>query len=249
MVMVRPFRLIALDLDGTLLTDEKTVSAATKLCLQEAVAQGVHVIFATGRGIQTAGAFWQELGLQSPMVLLNGAEIWAGPGALHRRTFLPKETIRRLHEAAVSYGARFWGYSVESLTGTKDWSEEMFGRDWMKFGIKHEDPFTLSALKEQILAWGALHVTSSAPVNLEISVEGITKESGVREVCRLLGIRMEEVLAVGDSDNDLLLLTSAGLGVAMGNAEVHVQKAAGYITASNNEDGVARAIERFVLSA
>lgn len=76
------YKLIALDLDGTLLTDEKRITEETKKWLQYAEDQGVKVMFSTGRGLQTAQGFWDELGLDSPMVLLNGAEIWEGPGRL-----------------------------------------------------------------------------------------------------------------------------------------------------------------------
>jgi 5-amino-6-(5-phospho-D-ribitylamino)uracil phosphatase len=239
-------KLIALDLDGTLLTDEKTVTAETKLWIRRAVHSGVTVMFSTGRGIQTAGSIWDELELNSPMVLLNGAEIWEGPGRFRKRTFLPRKTVRRLHAAAVSHSAGYWGYSVESLTGSREWTEEMFERDWMKFGIKHDDQAVLAAIRRQLEGEEALTITASAPTNLEISVQGVTKESGVREVCEMLGIAMNEVMAVGDSDNDVCLLCSAGLGIAMGNAEEHVKSIADAVTGFNNDGGVAQAIRRFV---
>lgn len=93
---------------------------------------------------------------------------------------------------------------------------------------------------------GTLEVTRSAPTNMEISVKGTTKESGVREVCQMLGFSMSDVIAMGDSDNDAKLLKAAGLGVAMANGEEHIKSIADVITATNNEDGVAQAIRKFV---
>lgn len=240
------YKLIALDLDGTLLTDREQITDETKKWIQYAVDNGVKVIFSTGRGLQTAKGIWDELGLDSPMVLLNGAEIWEGPGKLYKRIFIPRETIRRIHAIAAERGDWYWGYSVESLTGAKDWTPEMFERDWMKFGIGCQDQTKLAGLKEELLSWGSLEITHSAPVNMEISVQGITKESGVRQVCQMLGLSMSDVIAMGDSHNDAKLLKAAGLGVAMANGEEHIKSIADVITATNNEDGVAQAIRKYI---
>lgn len=240
------YKLIALDLDGTLLTEDKRISDESKKWLRYAFDHGVKVMFSTGRGLQNAKSFWGELGLDSPMVLLNGAEIWEGPGRLRKRIFLPRDTVRRLHKIAVQRGQWYWGYSVESLTNEDAWTPEMFERDWMKIGIGSHDVKMLAQIREELESWGTLEITRSAPINLEISVKGVNKESGVREVCEILGITMSDVIAMGDSDNDVKLLQAAGLGVAMANSEEHVKAIAGAITASNSEDGVALAIRKYV---
>ena len=102
-----------------------------------------------------------------------------------------------MHAIAAERGEWYWGYSVESLTGDKEWTAEMFERDWMKFGIGSNDQQCLAEIKEELLSWGTLEVTHSAPTNMEISVKGITKESGVREVCQTLGFSMSDVIAMG----------------------------------------------------
>ncbi|TLS50816.1 HAD family phosphatase [Paenibacillus antri] len=244
--MTAKYKLIATDLDGTLLTDDKTITDETKRWLRYAAEQGVAVIFSTGRGMQTAEAYWRELELRSPMVLLNGAEIWSGPGKLHKRIFLPRETVRRLHGIAVARGEWYWGYSVESLTNHEGWTPEMFDRDWMKFGIGCADLQRLEEIRQDLEGWGTLEITRSALTNLEISVKGVTKESGVREVCSLLGFGMPDVIALGDHHNDIRLLQAAGLGVAMGNADPRVKSIADAVTSTNNEEGVARAIRKYV---
>jgi len=203
-------------------------------------------MFSTGRGLQTAGALWRELGVDGPAVLLNGAEIWEKPGKLLKRSFLPRDTVRKLHEIASARAEWYWGYSVESLTGRADWTPEMFERDWMKFGMGTNDMKVLAGIRKELAGWGTLELTWSVPINIEISVKGVTKENGVREICKRLGITMEDVIAFGDSDNDLCLLRAAGMGVAMGNAEEHVKAAADAITRTNNEDGVAHAVREFV---
>uniref|UniRef100_UPI000B197650 HAD hydrolase family protein n=1 Tax=Paenibacillus dakarensis TaxID=1527293 RepID=UPI000B197650 len=121
-----------------------------------------------------------------------------------------------------------------------------FNRRWMKIGIGSNDPIKLKRIRQEIESWGTIEITSSAPVNLELSVKGITKESGMLEVCNMLGIPMSEVIAMGDSENDVKLLKAAGLGVAMGNAGEHIKSIADVVTATNNEDGVAQAIKKYV---
>lgn len=240
------YRLLALDMDGTLLTDNKMITEEAAHWIRLAGEAGVTVMFATGRGMQTAGSFWDELGLQSPMVLLNGAEIWEGPGRLHERNFLSREDIRKLHGLATGAGASFWGYSVESLTGSKHWSDEMFSRDWMKFGMHHNDLAVIHQLREEVRSWGHLEVTRSADINMEISLRGISKASGVKKVCDLLGIAMDQVMAVGDQHNDMTLISAAGLGIAMGNADEELKRAADGVTDTNERNGVAKAIQKYI---
>lgn len=243
------YRLLALDLDGTLLTDDKKITEKAKNYIRMAGEEGVTVMFSTGRGIQTTDHLWQEVGLDSPMVLLNGAELWKGPGQVVERHVIPKEDIIRLHRLAEDSEARFWGYSIESLTGKSEWTDEMFERDWMKFGIRHDDLSVIEELRETVRSWGNLEVTRSAEVNMEISCKGISKESGVRQVCEWLGIKMSEVMAIGDNMNDYNLIRAAGMGVAMGNADEGLKLVANEITATNEEDGVALAIHNYLLSS
>ncbi len=240
------YRLLALDLDGTTLTEDKQITQNTRTWIRRAVEAGVTVIFSTGRGMQTAGQFWDDLRLEAPMVMLNGAEIWKGPGQLWERHFLKRDEVRRLHSIAVDADAGFWGYSVESLTGRNEWTIDMFERNWMKFGIHHDDLNVIAALREKVSAFGTLEVTRSAPINMEISNVGITKEAGVTRVCEILDIGMDQVMAIGDSHNDLHLIRAAGLGVAMGNAERELKLAADAVTDTNEQDGVAVAIQRFL---
>ncbi|MNI89787.1 Sugar phosphatase YidA [compost metagenome] len=96
---------------------------------------------------------------------------------------------------------------------------------------------------------GELEITNSSPYNLEINPAGINKASGVQMVCELLGLAMSEVVAVGDSLNDLAAIQAAGLGVAMGNAQIAVKENADVVTASNNDDGIALIIRDYILKS
>ena len=108
-------------------------------------------------------------------------------------------------------------------------------------------------MEERTEAWRelseveGLELVGSLGYNIEINAAGVNKGAGLVSLGRLLGIRREEIMACGDGDNDLLMLKEVGFGVAMANAEEEVKKAADYITLSNEEDGVADAIEKFAL--
>ncbi|OZU88290.1 phosphoglycolate phosphatase [Virgibacillus indicus] len=240
------YRLLAIDLDETLLTRDKRITDVTKHWISKAAEAGVIVIFATGRGLQKIGEFRDELELDTPMVLVNGAEVWKKPGQLLDRYYISKDDIRELHNLAIKAKASYWGYSVESLTGPGTWTEEMFKRDWMKFGIRHNEHQVMDQLRTQVENSPSIEVTRSSISNMEFSLKGITKESGVRKVCEYLGVEMENVMAIGDNLNDLRLIQSAGLGVAMGNADDQLKQAADVITDTNENDGVAKAIQRFI---
>jgi len=90
-------------------------------------------------------------------------------------------------------------------------------------------------------------ITNSHPANLEFNPKGVNKAAGLRQVCQLYGLSMDEVVAMGDSLNDIAMIREAGLGVAMGNAQEEVKRAADMIALSNTEDGVAHLIRSFVL--
>lgn len=239
------YQLLALDLDETLLTKDKRITDEAKLWVTRSVEAGVVVIFATGRGLQKIGEFRDVLEMDLPMVLVNGAEVWGKQELLLGRYYISKDDIRMLHNLALEAGASFWGYSVESLTGRENWTEEMFKRDWMKFGIKHDNPQVINQLKARIRS-NTLEITSSSPINLEFSQKGVSKESGVRKVCEHMGIDMKNVMAIGDNLNDLRLIRSAGLGVAMGNADDRLKEIADVVTDTNEQNGVAKAIERYL---
>lgn len=240
------YKMLALDLDGTTLNEEGIVTDTTRYWIQKAVDSGVLVIFSTGRGMQTVMDLWNSLELNGPMVLLNGAELWTGREQLCERHFLKPEEIRRLHRLALEADAHFWGYSVESLTSRKNWTEEMFERRWMKFGMHHPDLSVISKLRELASEIDTIEISRSAAVNVEISPRGISKESGVRTICSRLGIDMREVMAIGDNMNDYRLIRAAGLGIAMGNADEALKAVADGQTDTNARDGVAKAIQRYI---
>ena len=116
-----------------------------------------------------------------------------------------------------------------------------------KFSILYPDYPTRDAARAAVTAACPVEATSSLGCNLELNAPGVTKGQALLNLAETLGYSREQVMACGDSDNDLAMIRAAGLGVAMGNAEPEVKAAADVIVADNNHDGVAEAIHRYIL--
>ncbi|AIQ49199.1 hypothetical protein R70723_27310 [Paenibacillus sp. FSL R7-0273] len=245
--MTARYRLLALDMDGTLLNDEQLITPKTVEWIQKAVDAGVHVCLSTGRAFRSAMPYAEQLGLKTPMITVNGSEIWREPHELYRRSLMDPALIRQLYDIAGQHGIWYWAYSTEQVYNRNNWDGDIMGREWLKFGYSTEDDEIRHKLLMQLQDLGGLEITNSSPTNLEINPLGVNKAYGIGEVCKLLGIDMSEVVAVGDSLNDLAAIQAAGLGVAMGNAQETVQQEADAVVASNNEDGIAEVIEKYIL--
>jgi len=245
---MKQYRLLALDLDGTLLNDRSEVSETNAEWIRHAVEAGVLVCASTGRGFQGALPIVEKLGLDSPMITVNGGEIWNKPHELHRRTTLDAGKVIRLHEVAANHpDVWFWAYSTEGLFNKEMWTDEPASKEWLKFGYYTEDVAQLKDILTEISAWDGLEITNSSPFNIEVNPQGVSKATGLMELCRLKGFEMSEVVSVGDSLNDIAAIRASGLGVAMGNAQDEVKLAANAITGTNQEDGVAQVIRQYVL--
>ncbi|HHT90919.1 MAG: Cof-type HAD-IIB family hydrolase [Bacillota bacterium] len=225
------YKLIALDLDGTLLDNKQEISAQNLEWIAKAEQAGLIVSIATGRGRRWSEQYWSAVSPTSPMVLVNGSEIWRDHQHILARHLLPADQVARLIDVAKEHGAGYWAIGSASDGGAS-----------LKVGIHHEDLAIISKLRDLLMSLGEFEVSASAPTNIEINPKGVSKATGLAEVAALYGIAPSEVVAVGDSRNDLAMLQWAGLGVAMGNAEPVVKEAADYIAASNEEDGVAQVI-------
>lgn len=242
------YKLVALDMDGTVLDEHQQISERNRQAIFAAIEAGVTVMFATGRGIQSVQPYIEELGLKSPIVTVNGGEVWREPRVLLARELLDVSEVQRLHRLALEHDTWYWGYAVEGLYNREHWIEDPASVSWLKFGFHYENVPVLDRIRKEIEGWGTLEVSNSHPCNIEINPKGITKASGVRQVCGLLGIDMSEVVAMGDSLNDIAMIRAAGLGVAMGNAQEAVKRAADLVTLSNTDNGVAEVIYKHVLT-
>ena len=255
-------QLIAMDLDGTALCpDHASFTPRLEAALLEAHRRGVSIVPATGRQylllpppIQ-AMPDWADL-----VVLCNGAEVRRlRTGEIVSAHYMAAEELAPLIRAAEQLDI-----PIElSVGGTLHLTQACLDRERTIEGLR----FHLSVLEQRVFekanllgvtpaVWKELSpVLETLPLSyawatsasLEVTCRAATKAEGIRTVCRLLGVDMAHVMALGDSGNDISSLTAAGLGVAMGSAPAEVKAAADAVTASNAEDGAALAIERYVL--
>jgi HAD superfamily hydrolase (TIGR01484 family) len=241
------YRLIALDMDGTLLTKSNTISLENQYWIKRAEEAGVAVCLATGRGHDLIVPFLKQLGLNTPFVAVNGSEVWTNKEQLHRRVLLEVDLVKDMHKLAVAHDVWYWAYGLNQVYNRDNWLGFPQDEQWLKFGYYTDNEQLRLSIIKDISSWGRLEITNSDPNNMEINPLGINKSYGIRQMCEIIGCRMDEVVAMGDSMNDMAMIIDAGLGVAMGNAQDMVKQAADVIAPTNEEDGVGFIIRKYVL--
>ena len=264
------YKLIAMDLDGTLNNSQKHISEVTKAALMEAQRQGIRLALASAR--PSPGLFKERdiLRLQDfggILMSYNGGRIVdAATGATLFETAMDieetKQVLRQLETLPVTPilddGRQFYvtdaqGYKVpyECQNNNMVCTEVENLADFLSFApikiLMSVEPEALKEVQGQIAAFlpASLTVVQTADFYLEVIPGTINKGQGIRDICRTLGISPAEVMAFGDAANDIPMLRQAGMGVAMGNATAETKAAADYITESNDEDGIAAALRHF----
>ncbi|UFT99994.1 Cof-type HAD-IIB family hydrolase [Radiobacillus kanasensis] len=239
-------KLIALDMDGTLLNKDNQVSEQNKSAIAKARELGVEVVLSTGRHISTCKPIADELLLSSYLITVNGSEIWTTEGELVERQPLGLESIKRLIELHKEHQTGLWMTSTEQVWREEipDQLEEIL---WLKFGFNLKDETHRDLIWKELEKDPQFELSNSSPTNIEVNAIGINKATALEKVCNRLGITLEEVMTVGDSLNDIKMIKEAGLGIAMENAQPAVKKAADWVTGHHDQSGVAQAIEKWVL--
>jgi HAD superfamily hydrolase (TIGR01484 family) len=245
------YKLIALDMDGTLLDEKQQISAENREAILAAGKAGATVMFSTGRGYTSALPYAEDLGLTSPMVLVNGSEIWRTPNEIWKRTLLAADLVSEMRAVAERFDSWWWAYSTEGIFNKEKpyTMADVNSIQWLKFGYYTEDVKALPQIRSILEGWDTLQITNSHPCNIELNPKGISKGSGILEVCKLLGIDISQAIAMGDSENDISMIREAGLGVAMGNAQEGVKRIADLTTVTNEEHAVAKIINEYILQA
>lgn len=262
------YRLVVADIDGTLTTSRQRIAARVRRAVRAAQERGVRVCLATGRAWPSGRRYFERLGADSPAILYNGGMIYdfARNQILNRRTLSHRQASRVIAvlDAFPDLAAHLYvddRIYVRRMTDVvranarhDNWWPAAVGDfrrvltgEVMKFRILGPRR-RLRALVQRVRRAGvAATCIFSARESLEILPRGTSKGAAVRLLTRRLGIPLREVLAVGDELNDLSMIDVAGLGVAMGNASREVRRAADYVAPTNDQDGLAEVIQRFVL--
>ena len=269
------YRLLALDLDGTLLNDEERISDFNIEWVKKASEKGVRIIVATGRSYNSAKQYLRLIDVPDPSITFNGAVIRKGDETLRKITLkngLIQELVRFLKDMdycpivytaeGEKYYETFGKYTDDFLSFSKGFESELkkisrlSERRWdnvIRLSVITGEPdvsLLHAELKKRFGEKIRTIDTFFAGWNFwifEILDKNCSKASGIEFLCRRLGITREEVIAVGDNHNDLDMITWAGLGVGMINGMDTVLREADYITEkSNNENGVAEVIRKFI---
>lgn len=264
-------RLVALDLDGTLISSKLDVSIVVKNAIARARDAGVEFTMATGRMFVAARPFAQAIGIDGPIVCYQGAATYVVATAERlSHVPLPVDVGETVFARAAQDGVRALGYFEDTLyTEVDDRYTQAytrlarvephvvgpltrFFRDRPTTKINCvTDAEVAGAYAETLKDFlgGRAYVTRSQPDFVEVIDPSVDKGRALAAVAQYYGVALHETMAVGDSWNDVPLLSSAGLAVAMGTAPPELRAQADAVVAGVEDDGVAEAIERFVLSA
>ncbi|MEI7554953.1 HAD family hydrolase [Candidatus Chlorohelix sp.] len=278
------YKLVAIDLDGTLLDEQKKIRPRVKEAIQAVVAAGVVVTLATGRRHLGAREVADELGLEVPLILYCGSLVYdiQSGGALYHKTLPPsfiKEAIAIIRQSGYQPAILQSPLSGERIFLSHSYADDQFMWEYAN-GNQRKDLIEQRSYEELAFVKDALTVVGIGPrvamprlldsldtgfkCNLftypllskkladfhgfDFIQPGVGKGVALAALAKHYGIALSDTLAIGDSPNDLDMLKAAGLGVAMGNAASEIKAAAGAIVSTNEEDGVAEALERFILN-
>jgi Cof subfamily protein (haloacid dehalogenase superfamily) len=270
-----PIRLIALDIDGTLVGEDLVIGERTRAAIREARRRGITVSLVTGRMATSARPFARELELTSPIVAQQGALIRSmpEPGStregrlLYHRTIKPAVTTEIVRWCQGRDLMPHFNYLEWMIVGAKESRIDeyrMFVGDRLRvvpdvlaraaarpvtkvvaIGEGQHSLDVLDAARAHFA--GRAEVTLSHPRFLEFLAPGVSKGQAVRWLARRLGVPLSQSIAIGDQYNDLEMITEVGYGIAMPSAPPAVQAAAQYVAPPVGEEGAAQMIERIAL--
>jgi len=260
----RPIRLVVLDLDGTTLNPDHDLNPATIDAVNRVTDRGVIVVLASGRLSHSILPFAQRLGLGGVHIGLNGGVAFDADSTFRHQHLLSLDQLTFTHRLLEAEGLFPMVFGTQGLWASRRAPEMQFlaaggEPDARPYDLAHLEAIECPAKVIVVLPPGPrdealaalaeprVHVVRSGPKFLEFMPPGVSKGAALTEYLADLGIERDEVMAVGDSENDESLFEAAGFSVAMGNAVDALKARANALTATNAEDGVARALHRWIL--
>lgn len=268
----REIRAVVIDIDGTLLNGEHVVAPRVEAALKAAMKQGVKIVLATGK-TRTAGLpYIEQFGLTTPGIYVQGLVVYNADGAITHQLTLDSALARQVITFVQDRGFGIAAYAEGRIIAPQRYEsleQELTTRHEVAPDVVGPLQNLLDRVKlNKLIVWGDArgitglrwllsHQIGSAGrliqpgirETLEILPPGGSKGWALKQILKDLKIDAANVLAIGDGENDIEMIQMAGIGVAMGQAIPAVKDVADYVTASNAEDGVAEALEKFVLDA
>lgn len=272
------YKLICIDMDGTLLSDKHEVPDINKEMIKRATEKGVKIAITTGRIFTSAKKYSGIIGVDAPIIASNGAYIREkDKDDVIYESNLSKEQFDKILSVIEKHGLTVYFNTSDTMItadqipedhaykvmnnslakedrvkileniNLREVFEEFDGKILKGICIEENDKELLAKAKAEMQKHEDLEVVSSWDNNFEIMPKGTSKGEAVKRLAQMLGIKREEIICIGDSENDLSMIKYAGLGIAMGNAMDIIKENAQYITDTNTNGGVGKAIEKFVL--
>ncbi len=265
---LEPIALVALDLDGTLMGGNLQIAPRVRKAVEEVQQRGIITTLATGRMFTTTLPFAESLGINAPLICYQGGWIQAPEGDVLHRTALPQ----KLAKSAIALGhAHNWHtvlyadgvINIEEMRYPLTFYERLLGPNAeinpdfdAVLEVHTADKVLYVAEPEKIPLMaqilnphfdGTAEVVQSHQMFIEVVPKSVNKGQALSWLAAYYGISQQAVLAIGDQENDISMLTWAGLGIAMGNAVPAVRSVADWIAPTLESDGAGVALERFVL--
>lgn len=269
------YKLVVSDMDGSLLNSHNQISEYNERMIQKAIQKGIIFVLATGRIYGSAKVFAKQLKLDTPIMACNGGIIRNSvSGEVLHKAPVDKDAFKAVLDFIKTtdtychfYGADIF-YTKEIKLNSYEysvWNKSLPKEDQILMK-EIDDPYKIIHLDDIYKIY--IHVnenmkrayyanalnkisnitlTSSWFNNFEVCGHNVTKGNAVKQFAKGMNIRPDEIICIGDNLNDISMIDYAGLGVAMGNAEKAVRNAADVTTTSNDEDGVGRILEQYVL--
>lgn len=266
-------KIVAIDLDGTLLTDNKQITDKTVSVIKQASQVGVKIVLCSGRPLTGVAEHLKKLGLSGDnqfVITYNGALVRTIEGRTIIRHTLNYNDYTDLEALSRKLRSHFHVETENHIyTANKNLSPYTIAESfYVRMGIRYRDvgempmnlripkgmfidpPEKITALREKIPQsfLEKYYFVQSEPFFLEVLNKSASKGNALKDLAKRLGWTSENMMAIGDQGNDLSMLKVAGTPVAMGNAIPEVKQLAKFVTATNEEDGVAKAIQKFVLT-
>lgn len=269
------YKLVALDMDGTLLKSDKSLDLDTICDIEEAAKWGIQTVYCSGRGVMELSSYVPQLSCMRYAVCMSGAMVYdfREQKSIFSQT-VPGDCVREIVKTAAQYDAMAHFLREDEsivrkdqVTHMEDFHMGIYQQMFLNVTRKVDDMWA-EALRYEAIPKVNIYFHSAAErmagyealrhlplsfafaegASLEMNAEGVTKASGLKALAAHLGITMAETMGIGDADNDRAVLEAVGLSVAMGNAEEDIKKLCDVVTADNDHNGVGKAIRKYCLA-
>ncbi|MDO5725281.1 MAG: Cof-type HAD-IIB family hydrolase [Tissierellia bacterium] len=271
---MKKFKMIATDLDETLLNKKKQISKNNIQALRDATKTGSIVVLASGRVMKSIESYKKAIDIEAPIISCNGAYVKNLNGDIILDRQIPFETIKEIARIGDKYGVYYHFYNSENIYSKfKDDKYKKYyftsGYDNEKVNIKIQyddieeikeknipiyktlfislDIELRDKVEEELKNIPNTTVTSSIRNNIEVTAKGVDKGAALKKLAQIYNIENKDIIAIGDNRNDIPMIEYAGLGIAVRNSAKNLKDKAKLVVCSNEEDAVAKVIKKYIL--